>query len=58
MAEFVRDDTGEEGEDEGDALYGRLRPALLVMCDADPGEEQQECDVHADFRAEQPADGK
>ena len=32
--------------------------ALLVVRDADPGEEQQEGDVDADFRAEEPADRK
>ena len=58
MAEFVRHDAGEEGEDEGDPLDGRLRSALLVVGDGDPGEEQQERDVDADFGAEQPADGK
>ena len=39
MAEFVRHHAGEEREDEGDALDRRVRPALLVVGDGDPGEE-------------------
>ena len=56
VAELMRHDAGEKRQDEGHALDRCLRAALLVVRDRDPGEKQEERDVDADFRAEQPAD--
>jgi hypothetical protein len=54
----MRNDAGEQREDEGDALHGGRRAALLVMRNRDPGEQEQKGDVNADLAAEQACDGK
>ena len=58
VTELVEDDAGEDRDDEQDAVECRRRPALRVLGDADPGEQEQEGHVDADFAARNLTNGE
>jgi len=57
VAELVQDDAGEDGNNEEDAVERRRRAALKILSDADPGEQDQEREMDADFTAGDAPDG-
>ena len=51
MAELVEEDAGEDRQDERNRVDGRRGAALQVLADTEPGEQEEERDMDADFRS-------
>ena len=58
MAEFMRDNASEHGNDEDQHPRCRIDSSVEIAVDPDPGEQQQKSDVDANGGAGKPADGK
>jgi len=56
VAEFVEDDTGEDERNEEHAVARGRKPSLLPGTDADPSEEEKECEMNPHGRCTEAAD--